>query len=199
VATNIVNVGYDSTNYFVICPEAGTKLLVDCGWPGTIGKLKGQMRRKGIKFEQVLYLLVTHFHPDHAGLTQELRNEGIKLLLMEPQVPHVGELKMHMKPDSGYVEIIVKGSLVLKPEDSRAFLKKEGIGGEIVPTPGHSPDSVSLVLDEGMAFTGDLTHPSLLTEDDTTCRDSWKRIYALGAKMVYPAHGITSYAKWDIR
>jgi hypothetical protein len=31
-----------------------------------------------------------------------------------------------------------------------------GMESEIVPTPEHSDDSVSLILDEGMAFTGDL-------------------------------------------
>lgn len=31
-----------------------------------------------------------------------------------------------------------------------------GISGEIVPTPGHSDDSISVVLDDGSAFTGDL-------------------------------------------
>ena len=160
-----------------------------------MGKLKSQMNRKGIRLEDVQYLLVTHFHPDHAGLTQELRNEGMHLLLMEPQVPFVGELKMHIKPKFGYIEIVAEGSISLKAEESRAFLKGEGLDGEIVPTPGHSPDSMSLFLDEGMAFTGDLTHPLLLTEEDTVSKDSWKRIYALGTKMVYPAHGNAPYAK----
>ncbi len=189
MSINIVNVGYDSTNYYVIASDLRKKLLIDCGWPGTMGKLRGQMRRKGIEPSQVSYLLVTHFHPDHAGLTQELRNEGMQLLLMEPQLPYVEELKSHMKPDSGYVEIVVEGSIVLRPQDSRALLKKAGIDGEIVPTPGHSPDSVSLVLDEGIAFTGDLTNEFMLTEEDVVCRASWKRIYDMGAKMVYPAHG----------
>lgn len=31
--------------------------------------------------------------------------------------------------------------------------------GEILWTPGHSDDSVSLVLDSGIAFTGDLQPP----------------------------------------
>ena len=189
MGTNIINIGYDSTNYYVVASDLGKKLLIDCGWPGTMGKLRGLMRRKGIEPSQVNYLLVTHFHPDHAGLTQELRNEGMQLSLIEPQLPYVKELKSHMKPDSGYVEIVVEGSFVLKPEDSRAFLKKAGINGEIVPTPGHSPDSVSLVLDEGIAFTGDLTNEFMLTEEDVVCRASWRRIYDMGTKMVYPAHG----------
>jgi endoribonuclease LACTB2 len=189
MSANIVNVGYDSTNYYVICPDVGKKLLIDCGWPGTMGKMKGQMLRKGIEAKEVAYLLVTHFHPDHAGLTQELRNEGMRLLLMEPQLPHMDNLKTYMKPDSGYADIIVKGSRVFKPAESRAFLKGIGIEGEIVSTPGHSPDSVSLVLDEGIAFTGDLTHKLLLSGTDVECAGSWQRLLDLGARMAYPAHG----------
>jgi ribonuclease/clavin/mitogillin len=195
VPVNIVDVGYDSTHYFVIAPPGGSRLLVDCGWPGTIGKLKAQMKRKGMTIADVAYLLITHFHPDHAGLTQELRNAGMKLLLMDLQVPHVGELKRHIKPHYGYVQIEVDGSFILRTEQSRDFLAGAGIDGEIIPTPGHSPDSVSLVLDEGMAFTGDLTHPILLTDDEGVCKDSWKRVFALGATMIYPAHGTAPYPR----
>jgi glyoxylase-like metal-dependent hydrolase (beta-lactamase superfamily II) len=187
---NIINIGYDSTNYYIIAGTSEAMLLVDCGWPGTMGRLKSRLKEKGVELNQVQYLLATHFHPDHAGLTQELRNAGLKLILMETQVPFVGLLKKIMKPNSGYVEIVVEGSFVLKCADSRAFLKELGIAGEILPTPGHSPDSVSLILDEGIAFTGDLTHESMLSEDDVIARESWHQIRRRGARIVYPAHGI---------
>jgi glyoxylase-like metal-dependent hydrolase (beta-lactamase superfamily II) len=187
---NIVNVGYDSTNYYIIAGNPKAMLLVDCGWPGTMGRLKSRLKGKGIELKQIQYLLVTHFHPDHAGLTQELRNAGLKLILMETQVPFVGPLKKIMKPNSGYVEIIVEGNFVLKSADSRTFLKELGIAGEILPTPGHSPDSVSLILDAGIAFTGDLTPESMLSEDDVIARESWHQIRRRGVRIVYPAHGI---------
>ena len=41
---NIVNVGYDSTNYYVIAAERG-QLLVDVGWPGTLPKLRHTLTR----------------------------------------------------------------------------------------------------------------------------------------------------------
>jgi len=41
---NIVNVGYDSTNYYVIAAERG-QLLVDVGWPGTLPKLRHMLTR----------------------------------------------------------------------------------------------------------------------------------------------------------
>jgi ribonuclease/clavin/mitogillin len=65
-----------------------------------------------------------------------------------------------------------------------------GIAGEIVHTPGHSDDSVSLLLDDGSVFTGDLTLPALATEDATTVVNaSWRLLEQKGATRVYPGHG----------
>lgn len=72
---NIVNVGYDSTNYYLLEAKGG-KLLIDCGWPGTLPKLMAELKRKGISASEIKYLLITHFHPDHAGITQELKKLG---------------------------------------------------------------------------------------------------------------------------
>jgi hypothetical protein len=42
---NIVNVGYDSTNYYILKTHNGT-LLVDCGWPGTLPGFLAVLKRK---------------------------------------------------------------------------------------------------------------------------------------------------------
>jgi endoribonuclease LACTB2 len=189
VAINLVNVGYDSTNYLVLVPEQGTSLLIDCGWPGTLGKLKGQMERKGLRLHDIGLLLITHSDPDHAGLTQELRNEGLNLVLMETQKDHVGRMARYMKPGMPFVPVVVDGAEVLRFSDSRDFLLKNGIAGRIIATPGHSPDSISLVLDDGKAFIGDLPHPLLLSQEDKISQGSWNKIRELGVELVYPAHG----------
>ncbi|HEC61896.1 MAG TPA: MBL fold metallo-hydrolase [bacterium] len=195
---NVVNVGYDSTNYYVISNPGNAKLLVDCGWPGTMGKLNNQLKRKGIAPSEIRYLLVTHYHPDHAGLTQELRNTGVSLILMETQPPSVQKLKHIMKPDSGYVEIQLQGSSILKFKESRAYLVKIGIPGEVLSTPGHTPDGVSLLLDDGEAFTGDLTHELQLEKNDLTSKQSWRSIWSRGIKTVCPAHGPAIHRQHDI-
>ena len=40
--------------------------------------------------------------------------------------------------------------------DSRGFLSRLGMEGGIISTPEHSDDSINMILDEGVAFTGDL-------------------------------------------
>ena len=185
---NIVNVGYDSTNYYIIETKNG-KLLVDCGWPGTLQKFMGVLKRKGISFQEIKFLLVTHFHPDHAGLLQELKNKGIKLILPECQIDFIRPFAgfFHGK-NYPYVPISSNDNLVLKLEDSRKFLASIGLSGEILHTPGHSDDSVTLVLDEGFAFTGDL-HPSFMDIDDATTRASWDRIRQHKITQIFPGHG----------
>ncbi len=99
-------------------------------------------------------------------------------------------MRRHTKPEDHYTEISMQGNIVLTEATSRDFLKRIGIDGEIIATPGHSDDSVTLILDEGAAFTGDLTNPALLPDDPTDlARQSWERILAKGATTVYPAHG----------
>jgi glyoxylase-like metal-dependent hydrolase (beta-lactamase superfamily II) len=82
---NIVNVGYDSTNYYLL--GASTKrLLIDVGWPGTLPRLLAMLKRKGITFQEIGYLLITHYHPDHAGLAQEVKAKGARLIVLEQQL-----------------------------------------------------------------------------------------------------------------
>ncbi len=144
---NIVNVGYASTNYYAIDIKGG-KLLVDCGWPGTLPQFTKVLQRKGIALKEFKYLIVTHFHPDHAGLVQELKNQGTKLILPECKVDFVVPFAEYFNGKAfPYIEIRQNDNLVLKLEDSRKFLAGIGLGGEIISTPGHSDDSVTLILD----------------------------------------------------
>ena len=70
------------------------------------------------------------------------------------------------------------------------MLEKIGIPGQIVHTPGHSDDSVSLLLDNGSVFTGDLTHPARVSDSDrAVVTASWQMLRERGATRVYPAHG----------
>jgi len=185
----IVNVGYDSANYYVV-EQNGVRLLIDVGWPGTLPKLLASLKRKGFSLADLSYLVVTHYHPDHAGLVQELKDKGVKHLLLEEQVAAVPQQMNYMKPTSGYVDILVHTSIHLTTQHSRAWMASIGFQGEIVPTPGHSFDSISIVLDEGIAFTGDLLPPSLATEEQAgVIQESWNRLYHLNVRTIYPGHG----------
>ena len=83
--------------------------------------------------------------------------------------------------------------------DGELFLGDYGIPGKIIYTPGHSMGSVSVLLETGDAFVGDLAmnafplrlSPGLpiFAEDVQKVKESWRRLLDEGAKTVYPAHG----------
>lgn len=187
--TAIVNVGYDSTNYYVL-GQGSNRLLVDVGWSNTLPKLLAAMKRKDVALAQIRYLLATHYHPDHAGLAQEIKSKGVRLLVMDLQVPFIPVLKTWMKPVNQYIDISMHDNVPVSCAASRTFLAGLGFAGEIIHTPGHSDDSVSLILDEGVAFTGDLTSPFMVDQTIAgTVLSSWNAIRALKVHTVYPGHG----------
>src|SRR5919202_5210069 len=100
----IVNVGYRSTNYWIV--SAGTsRLLVDLGWPGTMGRMRASLDRMDVPIKEICYGLATHYHIDHAGLAQELKQAGVPLLVLDVQVPAIPRMKTWTKPRDRYVEI----------------------------------------------------------------------------------------------
>ena len=187
--TTIVNVGYRSTNFWVV--SAGTsRVLVDLGWPGTLGTLRANLDRMGIPLHEIRYGFATHYHPDHAGLAQELKQLGMALLVLDTQVSAIPLLKQWTKPQDHFVDISLQGNVTIACAESRARLTRIGIAGEILPTPGHSDDSVSLLLDDGSVFTGDLTPPGFAVEEDVEkVAASWQLLRDRGATRVYPGHG----------
>lgn len=185
---NIVNVGYDSTNYYVI-ETAQAKLLIDVGWPGTLPKLLHALKRIGISLSDITHLLVTHYHPDHAGLAQELKQKGVSLIVLENQAATIPALKLYIKPEYNYVDITLNDNIHVLTAESRLFLRSLGIDGEIIVTPGHTDDSITLILDTGVAFTGDLLPESVAEYLAPAVQQSWEQIRAHNAHVVYPGHG----------
>lgn len=188
-ATTIVNVGYRSTNFWVV--SAGrSRLLVDLGWPGMFNTLAAQMTRMGVPLAELTHGLATHYHLDHAGAAQDLKLAGMRLIVMDLQAAFIEPMRVHVKPADHYTPITLHDNVALTCADSRALLKRLGLDGEIVHTPGHSDDSVSLLLDTGAVFTGDLTWPAFMSEEDAPLvLKSWTTLREKGATTVHAGHG----------
>lgn len=198
---SIVNAGYRSTNYWVV--SAGRRrLIVDLGWPGRIGALVAALRRLDVPLAEVEYGVATHYHIDHAGCAEDLKAYGMRLIVTPEQLAAIPRMAQWVEPGDGYTPITPRGTVVVPLADSRAFLAPIGIHGELVHTPGHSDDSISLVLDSGDVFTGDLTRPGHVLPEDTDVVDrSWRALVDRGATMVFPGHGaaVPIAAIWPAR
>ena len=78
-------------------------------------------------------------------------------------------------------------------------LSAYGIPGRVISTPGHTEGSVSVLLESGEAFVGDLAMnkvplrftPGLpiFAEDIHRVKASWKKLMKMGAETIYPGHG----------
>ena len=62
--------------------------------------------------------------------------------------------------------------------------------GQIILAPGHSDESVCLIMDEGMAFTGDLPGRAWGAEPIHQVEMSWQRKRALNVETICPRHGL---------
>ncbi|WP_110515600.1 MBL fold metallo-hydrolase [Herpetosiphon llansteffanensis] len=184
----ILNVGYDSTNYYLVGSTFGF-LLIDAGWPGTWGKLMAVLKRNDVDLDQIHSMLITHYHPDHAGLVQELKAKGIELIVVEEQQPAIPLLKSLIKPEHNYQPITADNTRVISTAQSREWLASLAMAGEIIHTPGHSADSISLVLDQGIAFTGDLQPYAADDEGQASVERSFQALRERGVEWMYPGHG----------
>jgi glyoxylase-like metal-dependent hydrolase (beta-lactamase superfamily II) len=186
---NLVNVGYKSVNCYALDIGDGY-LLIDVGMPGTFGELVSVLKRKSVPLEKIRFLLVTHFHPDHCGIAQELKNVGVTLLLGDVQERLLAEANRALAKFPGYLPISDLGNTVVGTDSRQAWKAATGIDGVLLHTPGHSDDSVSVVVDGVGAFVGDLRPPEAYTGSAAALAEkSWQEIRAAGALKAFPAHG----------
>ena len=160
-------------------------------------------------------ILATHGHWDHIGAAPELceaTGAGLAMHAGDVEWVRSGDFTplVHEKPWGRLLLRIlspvfrrvqhasrVETDLVF--DDTGIALGEYGIAGRIVPTPVHTPGSVSVLLDTGEAIVGDLAmsglplvlKPSLATiaVDPRRLRESWRYLVELGVVTVYPAHG----------
>jgi glyoxylase-like metal-dependent hydrolase (beta-lactamase superfamily II) len=173
--------------------EAGSGfVLIDTDFPDTLHFLMRLLKQHELKISDIKYLIVTHFHPDHAGIAQDLKNAGVKLAVHECQVSYIEKLNGFFKKNRNFhfTNIVLEHNIVISDGESRKFLKGVGIDGEIIQTPGHTDDSITLIVDGCCAFTGDLPDYALVEAyGDQAIEDSWKLIKYHKVAAIYPAHG----------
>ncbi len=186
---NLVNVGYKSVNCYAV-EIGGGYLLIDVGMPGAYGELVSVLKRKSVPLEKIRFVVVTHFHPDHCGVAQELKNAGVTLLLGHVQERHLAEANRTLAKFAGFVPISDVGNAAVATDNRAAWIAATGMDGVLLHTPGHSDDSVSVVIDELGAFVGDLRPSgSYIGSAAGLAERSWQKIKAAGARKAFPGHG----------
>ncbi len=186
----MITLFYNYTRCYLLPLNQGW-LMLDTDMPNALPLLYRALKEANVALSDVRYLLVSHFHPDHGGLAQDLKEHGVQLLLMDFQRDTLNDWLTIFKNDKRMRPHPINewDNLMLIEADSRAFLSEIGLQGEILHTPGHSADSATLLLDDGTAFIGDLPLPHLVEGfDNPEMVKSWERIKSRQPKLIYTAH-----------
>ena len=184
----IYNIGSRIVNNYLVSFDAGF-ILVDTGYEGGFPHFLKKLEKHHIQPEEIKYLLLTHAHDDHAGFLNEvLEATGAEVILNRKAID--GLKRGQNSFEGGCSSILawlfcqvlillghgnhrypaIKDEYLkrLIPIDSDRF-GMLGFPYEILETPGHTSDHISLLVDV----------PVILDTDD---KDKALRYQHLGMK-----------------
>lgn len=196
-------------------------LLIDTGDHAREEAFDTMLKDVGVEKKDIKYILITHHHHDHAGLINDLRKESdAQLILHENARQYLeqgetnenalhaatlrsGFLMFAFKHGGGheakFEPIEFQDQDIFITNDDRELLRNIGVEGDIIVTPGHSDDSISVIMDDGRAFVGDnaenwftftgtCKQPMHITNEEEL-KESWETIIDEGAQTIYSGHG----------
>lgn len=146
-------------------------MLVDTGAPGDLPRILAAMKQHGVEPKQLSLIVLTHGHSDHAGNAAELHARSGR-----PVALHVNDARLARTGENGVLAAQGPLGRLIRPfvnENFQAFepdipfraafsLEPYGVRGKVLPTPGHTSGSVSVVLASGEAIVGDVLRGSMM-------------------------------------
>ncbi|MFZ5368970.1 MAG: MBL fold metallo-hydrolase [Spirochaetota bacterium] len=183
---------YHHTNCFFISNHNETEYMAfDCGWPCTYHEYLKKTKEIGISIDKVHYVIVSHFHLDHAGLFGQFQEENVTCIAFDIQLPFIDTMEHTIKKNIEYMSYkqINKNNLITYTiYDFNTLLLKHGFQGHIESLNAHSEDSIGYFSDEKVVLIGDLAPINQVMHDDINGNENWERILAFGATLALPSH-----------
>jgi glyoxylase-like metal-dependent hydrolase (beta-lactamase superfamily II) len=193
-------------NAYLIENQRGL-FLIDTGMPGDDRLILRKI--DSISGKNLQFIFITHAHIDHfGGATLIQRQTGAPIGIHHGdavalasgctnvgQARGLGKVIQWMLPilNTIYHPVTSPADFLFEDGDS---LEKFGLNAIVVHTPGHTPGSSSLLLEDRQMFVGDLLstnggiHPQrYFATNWNLISQSLERLRTLQPKAIYPGHG----------
>jgi hydroxyacylglutathione hydrolase len=185
-------------------------ILIDTS-PGSRWKnLDRCLRRMGI--DRIDVLILTHTHYDHVGNASRLKNKyKAKVIVHHLEAPYLAKGKGIIPQGTNMFTKFLVNHLarMLGPKADyepcqadvsvAAIYELSGLGFphvQIIPTPGHTAGSQSIIVDEEIALVGDAMFGVFpwsafppFAGDARQMVESWGKLLATNCRLFLPAHG----------
>jgi len=213
MTTDIFHIKLGICSCYLIGGSKGI-VMVDAGTPGKIRSFKRKLARLHIHPEDIKLIVITHSHFDHAGSAKEIRDlTGARILIHKFEKEYLEDggfimpkgVNLNGKITRPLIFPFLKRIRFPRPkadllvDNDGLSLHEFGLDGNIIHTPGHTPGSLSVLLNSGEAFVGCMAHnnfpfrlnPGLPTyaKDIDKVIESWKMLIDKGARTIFPGHG----------
>jgi hydroxyacylglutathione hydrolase len=195
------------SNVFLLSRGA-RNILIDTGPKWQWGRLETKLRSLGI--DHIDHLMLTHSHYDHADNARRVkRRYGASVIVHRDEARFIESEGVAVPGGTNALtRLIIKtiGRVMAKRAvepcpcdiivDTIYDLSPFGLNAYVLPTPGHSPGSISVVVDEEIAIVGDALFgvfkwsvlPPYASDLDKMV-ESWGRLLETGCGLFLPGHG----------
>jgi glyoxylase-like metal-dependent hydrolase (beta-lactamase superfamily II) len=206
--TEIFQVLNRRSNSYLIC-SGNRNLLVDTGRVSSYNQLQKNISTLNIKPESIGLLILTHTHYDHCQNACTIKEQtNCKIVVSEKESVYT-ERGFTPLPNGTFVltgmisnlgKWIGQWRFGYKPFAADLMIAKEfdlePFNIKVIPTPGHSPGSISVIVDGEIAIVGDALFGVFrksvfppFAEDVNEMIDSWGRLLETGCNIFLPGHG----------
>ena len=187
----------------------GRTLLIDAGLKGSAGLIHSGLDELGVSAESLSGVIVTHYHPDHAGGVQELVYEkDIPVMAHRLDSQFLKGAEEQPNPFQRRLMARLTAPLMEKVNAPITPIDAELEDGDVIPfdfpvqivhTPGHTPGSISIFLPNQKAvIVGDalqyrlgrrLTPPAAaVTQDPKQAMESLRKLVRLDFHTICFSH-----------
>lgn len=198
-----------SNSYLIV--SGGQIILVDAGCTGKIKNLQTALERNNLTFSDIVFVVLTHTHCDHVGCLAEIKARSRAKVLVHVEgkeylekglTPFPRGTMWFSKIISGILSTLMISRSKYQPVSPDIVVKDEYDlgkyipGAKIISTSGHTASSISLVIENEVAFVGDTLFNVMpktvfppFANNVPELLKSWEKLIATGCKTFYPGHG----------